>query len=73
VTFNGEVWDDLSQPPAGWSEMAKDLDLRGARIIAREGRDVIALETTTEGFDLIFADTHMGAGHYSVNIAVPKK
>lgn len=73
VQFHGVPWDDLTQPPQGWSDLAQNLDLRSARIVSREGRDVIALELTPEGFDLLFADTQMGAGKYSVTIAIPRK
>jgi hypothetical protein len=49
------------------------VNLQRARIQTRTGRDLIVLETTAEGFDLYFADTPMGAGKYSVTIAIPKK
>jgi hypothetical protein len=73
VVFHGVPWDDLSQSPQGWPDLAQDLNLRHARIVAREGRDVVALELTPEGFDLLFADTQMGAGNYVVTIAIPRK
>ena len=73
VLFHGVPWDDLSQTPQGWPDLAQDLNLRGARIVAREGRDVVALELTPQGFDLLFADTQMGAGNYVVTIAIPRK
>ena len=73
VLFNGEAWTDLSQPPAGWPDLAKQLDLARASIVIRKGRDVIALEPTPDGFDLYFADTQMGAGQYEVSISIPRK
>lgn len=73
VTFNGQPWEDVSQAPSGWTEMASTLDLRKATITVRNGRDVIALEPTDEGFDLYLADTQMGSGKYSVTISIPKK
>ena len=73
VLFHGVPWDNLSQTPQGWQDLAEGLNLRGARIVAREGRDVVALELTPEGFDLLFADTQMGAGNYVVTIAIPRK
>lgn len=73
VLFNGAAWEDLTQPPPGWIELARDLDLRAAKLATRAGRDVVALEPTAEGFDLLFADTPMGAGKYSVTISIPKK
>jgi hypothetical protein len=73
VMFNGVPWKDLSQPPPDWIEMATDLDLTAARILTREGRDIIALEPSQDGFELLFADTLMGAGNYAVTISIPKK
>jgi hypothetical protein len=73
VIFNGESWRDLSAPPPGWLEMARELDLTNASIVARKGRDVIALERTADGFELIFADTQMGAGPYEVTISIPHR
>ena len=70
VLFNGEPWRDLSAPPFGWVELAKELDLTSASIVARKGRDVIALERTADGFELIFADTQMGAAAYEVTISI---
>jgi hypothetical protein len=73
VLFNGEPWEDLSQAPPGWPELARDLDLRRAGLLTREGRDMVALEVTAEGFDLLFADTQMGAATYSATISIPRK
>lgn len=73
VYFKGEPWVDLSAPPAGWVEMARELDLPNASIVARKGRDVIALERTADGFELIFADTQMGAAAYEVTLSIPRK
>jgi len=73
VFFNGEPWDDLSQTPLAWLALAPQLDLSRARISSREGRDMIALERTADGFDIVFADTQMGAANYSVSISVPRK
>jgi hypothetical protein len=73
VVFNGESWPDLSQPPHGWAELAKGLDLTGASIVARKGRDLIALERTADGFELLFADTQMGSGPYEVTLSIPRK
>jgi hypothetical protein len=73
VLFNEVPWEDLSQAPEGWVEMARQLDLTRASIITRKGRDIVALEHTTEGFDLYFADTQMGAGKYSVTVSIPRK
>lgn len=73
VMFNGQPWEDLSQAPAGWTALAPALELRQASITVRNGRDVIALEPTADGFDLYFADTQMGSARYSVTISIPKK
>ena len=73
VLLNGEPWDDLSQPPPGWAELGPTLELTKAAILTRQGRDVIALEHTAEGFDLHLVDTLVGAAHYEVTISIPKK
>jgi hypothetical protein len=73
VVFNGEPWPDLSSPPPGWEKLAVNLDLTKAAVVQRKGRDVIALERTTEGFDLYFADTQMGAAPYEATISIPIK
>ena len=73
VLFNGQSWDDLSQAPSGWAEFAATLDLNKAAITARNGRDMIALEPTVEGFDLYMADTQMGSAKYSVTISIPRR
>jgi len=71
VTFDGEPWKQLDQTPPGWVDDSKRLNLRRARIVKREGRDVIALEQTPEGFDLYLSDSPGGADRYDVTIAVP--
>ena len=73
VTLNGEAWSDLTAPPARWAEIVKDLDLTKATIATRNGRDVIALEHTADGFDLYFVDNPSGSGTYEVTILVPHK
>ena len=73
VLFNDTPWEDLSQAPSGWVELAPKLDLSKATITVRNGRDIIALEPTPEGFDLYFADTQMGSAKYSVTISIPRK
>ena len=73
VFLNGQPWADLSQAPSGWAEFAAPLDLSKATILTRNGRDVIALEPTAEGFDLYIADTQMGSAKYSVTISIPRR
>ena len=73
VTLNGVLWNDLTNTPAGWSAFSDGLDLKRAHILHREGRDVIALEPTGEGFDLYLCDSPNGDAEYSVTIAIPKK
>ncbi len=73
VLFNGEPWEDLSQSPTGWGELAPTLDLRKATIVTRDGRDFVSLEPTAEGFDIYFADTLMGSGPYTITISVPRR
>lgn len=73
VMFNGKPWTDLATAPSEWAELARDLDLSQARIVTREGRDIIALEPTPDGFDLYFADTQMGSGKYTVTVSIPRR
>lgn len=73
VLFNGAPWEDLSQAPKEWPELAATLDLSKATVIDRKGRDIVAFETTREGFDLYFVDSQPGAAKYSVTISIPRK
>jgi hypothetical protein len=73
VTFNGEPWTDLDHTPPGWRDLGRQLDLSRAWIVKRQGRDVIALEHTAEGFDLYLCDSPNGPAHYEVTIAVPMR
>ncbi|HSH93524.1 MAG TPA: hypothetical protein VK968_05220 [Roseimicrobium sp.] len=71
MTFAGEAWPNLTRSPQAWSQFS-DLDLSNARIVKRTGRDVIALEPTTNGFALYFSDSLNGADDYTVEIAIPQ-
>jgi hypothetical protein len=71
VMFDGKPWTDLNRTPANWLGTSGRLDLTKARIVKRAGRDVIALETTPEGFDLYLVDSPNGAARYHVTIAIP--
>jgi len=73
VTFDGGAWDDTSETPASWHQIAAHYDLSKARIIERDGRDTIALELTEEGFDLYLCDTPSGRDHYEVIISIPPR
>lgn len=71
VTFDGQPWTDLNHAPAGWRDLARPLDLRGAWIVHSQGRDVVALGRTSDGFELSLCDSPGGADYYEVTIAVP--
>ncbi len=71
MTFQGTPWNNPRKTPAKWADFAH-LDLPHARIVRRQGRDVVALEPSTSGFTLYLADSPNGAGNYSVTIAIPK-
>ncbi|HEY3898698.1 MAG TPA: hypothetical protein VGM54_08805 [Chthoniobacter sp.] len=73
MTFDGKSWENLSETPAGWQRIAAQYDLSKAHIIERDGRDVIALELTSSGFDLYLCDSPEGADHYEVVIAIPSR
>lgn len=73
VVFNGKPWVDLAQSPPGWTEFAKDLDLKRASVAARSGREVVAVEITDEGFDVYFTDSFSGKSPYEVTVKVPRR
>jgi hypothetical protein len=73
VMIDGKPWKNLEQPFPGWKKLAKGLDLSRAWIVEREGRDVIALESTPRGFDLYLDDSPNGSADYEVTIAIPRK
>ncbi|MBC8112744.1 MAG: hypothetical protein H7062_00035 [Candidatus Saccharimonas sp.] len=73
VKFDGEPWSDLDKTPPAWRDIGERLDLTRAWIVKRKGRDVIALETTPDGFDVYFCDSPGGAGDYEVTIAIPRR
>lgn len=72
VTINGRPWPNLNESPADWPEFSRGLDLRQARVVSREGRDVIALEITPDGFAVYLCDSPNGAGPYEMTIAIPR-
>jgi hypothetical protein len=73
VVFDGEPWTKLDRTPSPWGDFANRLDLTQARIVKREGRDVIALEHTPDGFDLYICDSPNGAADYTVTLAIPRR
>ncbi|MFC5454046.1 hypothetical protein [Prosthecobacter fluviatilis] len=72
LTFDGIPWYNPRKSPALWSKYAT-LDLPHARITQRQGRDLVALEPTADGFILYFDDSPNDAAAYSVTLAIPKK
>jgi hypothetical protein len=72
MTFKGKPWNNPRKTPAQWADFAH-LDLPHARIVQRQGRDVVALEPTASGFVLYLVDSPNGADNYSVTIAIPKQ
>ncbi|MEY2411340.1 MAG: hypothetical protein QOF48_4010 [Verrucomicrobiota bacterium] len=73
VLFNGEPWTDLTAAPAAWANLGRELDLSRASLVVRKGRDIVALERTSDGFELYFADTPMGAARYEATISIPHR
>ena len=73
MQFDHEPWLDLDQTPVPWTDFGRTLDLSKAWIAEREGRDVIALEATPDGFDLYLCDSPNGADEYAVTIAIPRR
>lgn len=72
MEFDGKSWTRLGETPEGWRRFASH-DLVRATIVRRHGRDVIALEPTSEGFILYMDDSPNGADHYSATIAIPRR
>jgi hypothetical protein len=73
LLFDGEPWARPERTPAAWRGIARGLDLTRAWIVARSGRDVIALENTPDGFDLYLCDSPNGAAEYSITLAIPRR
>lgn len=73
VLFDGEPWKKLNRTPVPWRDFGKRLDLSKAWVVERQGRDVIALEHTPDGFDLYIADSQNGSSEYSVTLAIPRR
>lgn len=73
VLFDGEPWTKVDRTPAPWRDFGKRLDLSRARIVKRQGRDIIAIEHTPDGFDLYICDSPNGAANYSVTLAIPRR
>lgn len=73
VLFDGEPWTKLDRTPVPWSDFGDRLDLSKAWIVKRNGRDVIALEHTPDGFDLYLSDSPNGGADYAVTIAIPRR
>ena len=73
MLFDHEPWLDLEQTPVPWTDFGGTLDLSKAWIAKREGRDVVALEATPDGFDLYLCDSPNGADEYAVTIAIPRR
>lgn len=73
VRLDDIIWTELDQTPPTWSQVVDGLDMSGARIVKRTGRDVVALETTKDGFDLYFSDSPNDAADYQVTIAIPRR
>lgn len=73
VLFDDEPWNDFDRTPAAWLDIVDRVDLTKAWVVCREGRDVLALEHTPDGFDLYVCDSPNGAGRYSITIAIPRR
>ena len=73
VTFDGEPWAEIDHSPTDWRGLSRRLDLSRAWLVKREGRDVVTLEQTAQGFDLYLSDSPNGSAHYAVTIAVPRR
>ncbi|MFO1441075.1 MAG: hypothetical protein U1F81_22340 [Verrucomicrobiaceae bacterium] len=72
MEFDGQSWTRLGKTPEAWRRFGSH-DLTRASIIRRHGRDVIALEPSSDGFILYIDDSPNGAGYYSATIAIPRR
>jgi len=68
VRINGQPWTNLSETPPEWAKLVATVNPSTARVVAREGRDTIALESADGGFDLHVSDSPNGGAAYSVTI-----
>jgi hypothetical protein len=68
VRINGNRWENLSETPPEWLRFARSINPVVARIVAKEGRDSIALESSEDGFDLYVCDSPNGGAPYTVTI-----
>ena len=73
VLFDGEPWTKLDRTPVPWRDFGDRLDLSKAWIVKRQGRDVIAMEHTPDGFDIYICDSPNGAADYAVTVAIPRR
>ncbi len=71
VLFNGKPWENLEISPEEWTLQRGRLDLGNAWVNKRQGRDLVAFEKTTIGFNVHLADTPNDAAPYSLTIAIP--
>ena len=73
VLFDGEPWTKLDRTPVPWRNFGDRLDLSKAWVVKRQGRDVIAIEHTPDGFDIYICDSPNGAADYAVILAIPRR
>lgn len=73
IRFDGASWANLESTPAPWTDYSSKLDLTKAWVVKRQGRDVVALEHTPDGFDFYLSDSPNGAAEYEVTIAIPRR
>ncbi|MDB5385187.1 MAG: hypothetical protein JWM11_833, partial [Planctomycetaceae bacterium] len=73
VRFDGAPWSGLETTPAPWTDYGSQLDLTKAWVVKRQGRDLVALEHTPDGFDLYLSDSPDGSADYEVTIAIPRR
>jgi hypothetical protein len=72
VSVNKISWDPSSQPELTKTGL-ENADFSTAKVVGRMGRDIIAVETHTNGLDIAFDDGPAGADAYEVKIAMDRK
>lgn len=71
VKVNGREWDpheELKWEAIGAEPVGEDQVVKLSRIVNRDGRDTIAVESQADGVTIYFADTPGGADAYMVKV-----
>lgn len=75
VTLNEVSWDPQAQPKLTSDDLKflKRVDFSKAKVLARRGRDTVALEQAGDHVTIFFADSPNDGGEYQIKIELPAK